>query len=64
MNLQENISLKPYNTFGIEAKAKYLAAFESLPELEELHDYKLQTLNLFLAAAAISYLRKILMESF
>jgi UDP-N-acetylmuramate dehydrogenase len=45
MNLQENISLKSYNTFGIEAKAKYFAAFESLPELEELHDYKLQTTN-------------------
>jgi UDP-N-acetylmuramate dehydrogenase len=45
MNLQENISLKQYNTFGIEARAKYFAAFESLAELEELLNSKLQTPN-------------------
>ncbi|MCU7551138.1 UDP-N-acetylmuramate dehydrogenase [Chitinophagaceae bacterium LB-8] len=36
MNLQENISLKPYNTFGIEAKAKYFTAFQSAEQLEEI----------------------------
>lgn len=36
MNLEQNISLKPYNTFGINAKAKYFAPFENLTELEEL----------------------------
>jgi UDP-N-acetylmuramate dehydrogenase len=45
MKVQENISLKPYNTFGIEAKAKYFAAFESLSELEEILNSKLQTPN-------------------
>jgi UDP-N-acetylmuramate dehydrogenase len=45
MNIQENISLKRYNTFRIEAKAKYFAAFESLADLEELLNSKLQTPN-------------------
>jgi len=35
MKLQENISLKEYNTFGIDARAKYFAAFNTLSELEE-----------------------------
>lgn len=34
MQIQENISLKPYNSFAITAKAKYFSAFGSLPELE------------------------------
>ena len=29
MRLKENYSLKPYNTFGLEAKAKYFASVES-----------------------------------
>lgn len=45
MNVQENISLKQYNTFGIEAKAKYFAAFGNLAQLEELLNSKLQTPN-------------------
>jgi UDP-N-acetylmuramate dehydrogenase len=45
MNLQENISLKSYNTFGIDAKAKYLATFESITELEEILNSKLHTAN-------------------
>lgn len=36
MLLQENISLQPFNTFGIDAKARYFASFHSLPQLEEL----------------------------
>lgn len=41
MNLRENISLKPYNTFGVEAKAKYFAEVNSVEELVEiLHQYK------------------------
>ncbi len=39
MQLQENISLRPYNTFGIEAKARYFAPFTTLSELEELCSY-------------------------
>lgn len=36
MQILENISLKPYNTFSINAKAKYFSAFSSIEELEEL----------------------------
>lgn len=36
MNLQRNISLKPYNTFGIEAMASKFARFESVQELQEI----------------------------
>jgi UDP-N-acetylmuramate dehydrogenase len=43
--IQEDISLKPYNTFGIDAYAKYFASFESTDELAELLNYKLQTAN-------------------
>src|SRR5690349_5412536 len=45
MQIQENISLKPYNTFGIGAKAKLFAAFKDTDELEELttHDSRLTT---------------------
>ncbi|MFC0773101.1 UDP-N-acetylmuramate dehydrogenase [Terrimonas alba] len=36
MQFQENISLKSYNTFGIEAAARYFASFHSLEELQNL----------------------------
>ncbi len=36
MNIQENVSLKRYNTFGIEAIARYFSSFQSVVELEEL----------------------------
>jgi len=36
MQIQENISLKPYNTFGINATAKYFASFSSTDDLHEL----------------------------
>lgn len=36
MQIQENISLKPYNTFGIDATARYFASFKDTDELEEL----------------------------
>ncbi len=34
--MQENISLKPYNTFGIDAIARYFAIFNDTDELKEL----------------------------
>jgi UDP-N-acetylmuramate dehydrogenase len=48
MQVQENISLRPYNTFGIDAKARYFASFKNIDELEELltHDSRLPTLIL------------------
>lgn len=36
MDIQTNISLKPYNTFSIDAAAEYFAAFRSVEELEEV----------------------------
>lgn len=45
MQIQENISLKPYNTFGIDAKAKYFSTFSTVDQLEELLNYKPQTTN-------------------
>lgn len=35
MKLQENISLKPYNTFGMEVRARYFARFTHSEELAE-----------------------------
>jgi UDP-N-acetylmuramate dehydrogenase len=48
MELKENISLKPYNTFGIDAKARLFSSFESVDQLEELttNDYRLSTMIL------------------
>ena len=34
MKIQENISLKNYNTFGVEAKAHYFAEVHDLHELK------------------------------
>ncbi len=48
MLLQENISLKPYNTFGIDAKARYFATFTDTDELAE-------TLNLPTGQAGIKH---------
>ncbi len=36
MQIQENISLKPYNTFGIDAMARYFASFDNADDLQEL----------------------------
>ena len=36
MNFSDNFSLRPYNTFGIEAKAKYFTTFESVTELKNI----------------------------
>lgn len=38
MQIHQNISLKPYNTFGIDAMAKLFARFSSTDELCELFD--------------------------
>ena len=36
MQIQENISLKPFNSFGINATARYFVAFSNSDELAEL----------------------------
>lgn len=38
MKIQEYISLKPYNTFGIDATARYFSRFASIDELGELFE--------------------------
>ena len=45
MQIRENISLQPYNTFGIAAQARYFAAFQSIDELKELLNSKFQISN-------------------
>ncbi len=39
MQIQENISLKDYNTFGIDVKARFFSSFHTLDELEEHTEY-------------------------
>src|ERR1044072_3735917 len=36
MRIQENISLRPYNTFGINVTARKFARFASVDELKQL----------------------------
>lgn len=39
MQILENCALKKFNTFGIDASAKYFAAFKSVKELDELLEF-------------------------
>ena len=52
LEVQENISLRPYNTFGIDAKARYFSAFSSVEQLKETLNYKLPTSTLKLVLGA------------
>jgi UDP-N-acetylmuramate dehydrogenase len=36
MELKENISLKPFNSFGLDARARYLAGFSTIDQLYEI----------------------------
>lgn len=36
MQIQDNISLKPYNTFGIDVKARYFSSFSTIEEMADL----------------------------
>src|SRR5215210_2194223 len=46
MTIKNNISLKPYNTFGIDASARYFSAFASIDELQQLlSNHQLSTTN-------------------
>src|SRR5215203_2686267 len=40
MNIQQNVLLKSYNTFGINVQAKHFASFQSIDELKELLNQK------------------------
>ena len=46
MPVQENISLRPYNTFGIDAKARFFVSFKDIDELEETLNFKPETQNI------------------
>lgn len=47
--IEKNVSLRPYNTFGLEAQAKLMARVGSIPELQEvLADSKLQSEERFI----------------
>ena len=43
MQITENISLKKYNTFGIDVRAEYFAGFTNISELNELLEFKKPT---------------------
>ena len=43
MQIQENISLKPYNTFGIQALARYFTSFSSVNDLGSVLDQVKET---------------------
>ena len=40
MNIQENISLKAYNTFGIDVKAKFFIEINGLAQLQKVLELK------------------------
>jgi len=45
--MQEHFSLKPYNTFGVEAKSRYFTEVHALEDLKEAIDFsKSQNLNI------------------
>lgn len=49
MNIQENISLQPYNTFGIDKKARFFYVVNTLEELRDgLHYAKTHALNVLI----------------
>jgi UDP-N-acetylmuramate dehydrogenase len=45
MNIQENFSLKKYNTFGIDATAKFFLEFASIAELEGCYEFNKRVTN-------------------
>lgn len=58
MQVQENISLRPYNTFGIDVKARYFSVFRNIDELVETRSLKPQTTNLILGGGSNILLTK------
>jgi UDP-N-acetylmuramate dehydrogenase len=52
MQIQSNFSLKPYNTFGIDAKAKYFSSFSGIEQLKELLDHSQQVATFILGGGS------------
>ncbi len=46
--ISTNISLKPYNTFGIDVLAKKFASFKDLSELNSILEKRLENEELFI----------------
>ena len=40
MHIQENISLKPYNTFGIDVTAKHFVSASNIDDLKQILSLK------------------------
>ncbi|MDA0882783.1 MAG: FAD-binding protein, partial [Bacteroidetes bacterium] len=56
---QENASLRQYNSFGLDVKAEYFAAFSSLDDLRELLEWrKRKKLDLLLLGGGSNVLFK------
>ena len=45
LSIQEHISLKPFNTFGIDVNARYFTSFKTKGELSEALNFKPKTSN-------------------
>jgi UDP-N-acetylmuramate dehydrogenase len=52
MQIQQNISLKPYNTFGLDVKAKLFSSFRNTGELSELIQQSSQEHRLILGGGS------------
>jgi len=52
MEILKDISLRPYNTFHINAKAKYFSPFSNTDELEEALDFGIKHLKLVLGGGS------------
>jgi len=52
MQIQENFSLKPFNSFGIDAKSRWFGTFQSVSELNEALNFKSQVTNLILGGGS------------
>lgn len=58
MQIQQNISLKPYNTFGIDVKAKHFVSISNIDELETILNLKEYTNKLILGGGSNMLLTK------
>jgi UDP-N-acetylmuramate dehydrogenase len=45
MQIQSNFSLKPYNTFGINVRARYFSTFSDIEQLKELSSHNPMTIG-------------------
>lgn len=58
MQIKENISLKPFNTFGIDVSAKYYVSVSNIEELKQILSLKTYPNKLFLGGGSNMLLTK------